>query len=159
MKVLAIDAGKHVGLALLERGYDGRAVVLDATTYDVRDPWCIAWCYDAVPTAWSWDAAVVEVPKGTYPGKRSSSSLTRALVEASVVGMMLALRVGASYIVTAAEVRRMYCASPTADDQDVKRALARMGLAMPRGNDNSHTRDAALAGVYCLRQLARRGSP
>jgi hypothetical protein len=154
MLVLGVDAGKHVGLALLERA-DGRMRVLDAITCDVRDPWCIDWCDGVVPREWSHDAVCVEVPKGTYPGKRSSSSLTRALVEASVVGMMLATRLGARYITTAAEVRRMYCASPTAGDQEVKRALARMGLVMPRGADNSHTRDAALAAVFCMRQQQR----
>ena len=154
--MLGIDAGKHLGLALVEHHADGRLEVCGALTYEVADPWTLAWCDEVVPDAWTWHQVTVEVPKGTYPGKRVSSSLTRALVEASVVGMMLAKCLEADYITTAALVRRMYCASQTANDQDVKRALARMGLTMPRRADNSHTRDAALAAVFGLRQ-ARKG--
>lgn len=166
MLVLGIDAGKHLGLAVVHRDASGRLSCRHAQAVEVRNPWSVSWC-DAVTRPIYDDrdiwqnirqmGAVVEVPKGTYPGKASSSALTRALTEASVVGMVLAkhLELEDDAIITAAQVRRMFCGSPTANDAQVKLALHRMGITMPRGADNNHTRDAALAAVFYMRRLSK----
>lgn len=166
MLVLGIDAGKHLGLAVVHRDASGRLSCRHAQEVKVLNPWSVGWC-DAVTTPLYenrdiWQStrhmdAVVEVPKGTYVGKASSSALTRALAEASVVGMVLAkhLELEDDAIVTAAQVRRMFCGSSTANDAQVKLALHRMGITMPKGADNSHTRDAALAAVFYMRRLSK----
>lgn len=166
MLAIGIDAGKHLGVAVLEV-LGGAMQCRAAMLHTVHDPWSLDWPTDLARELFSvpefaarQDACFcVELPKATYPGKAASSSLTKALIEASVAGMVCAKHFDASLITTAADVRRMFCGSPSANDADVQRALRALRITLPTGANNTHTRDAALAAAYLIRRHHRREKP
>lgn len=167
MLAIGIDAGKHLGVAVLELE-GARLSCRAAMLHTVHDPWALDWPEQLRRDIFSvpefaphepYAEWCIELPKATYPGKAASSSLTKALIEASVAGMVCAKHFDATCITTAADVRRMFCGSATANDADVQRALRALRITLPTGANNTHTRDAALAAAYLIRRHHRREKP